>query len=131
MPGPRWRGREDQMPKKLRTPQEKKQLSLKKDRRNTYGENAKSSRKNIARNKQDAHQKVRAEAREALTEVARSPDEATETLQSNLKTARLNKGRWRKSPDTPLGKVVASKLEQRVRDTGAKKRRRAKRTGEG
>ncbi|WP_194828528.1 hypothetical protein [Nocardia sp. XZ_19_231] len=34
-----------------RSPQEKKSLSYAKDRRNGYGENDKSSRKNIPRNK--------------------------------------------------------------------------------
>ena len=35
---------------KRKSPQEKKALSYAKDRRNTYGENDKSSRKNIPRN---------------------------------------------------------------------------------
>ncbi len=36
---------------RVKNPQEKKRLSYEKDRRNCYGENDKSSRKNIRRNK--------------------------------------------------------------------------------
>lgn len=39
------------MPTKARSPQDKKRLSYERDRRNTYGENSKSSRKNIPRSK--------------------------------------------------------------------------------
>jgi hypothetical protein len=37
---------------KTKIPEEKKRLSLEKDRRNTFRENSKSSRKNIAKGKQ-------------------------------------------------------------------------------
>ena len=36
----------------VKNPEEKKRLSLARDRRNRYGENSKSSRKNIQRRKQ-------------------------------------------------------------------------------
>jgi hypothetical protein len=115
------------MPRRIKTPQEKKKLSLTKDRRNTYGENAKSSRKNIARNKVLSHQKVRAKAREGLSMVTSASEADADTLQSTLTTPRLQKSSWRKCPDTPLGEVVKSKLVRRKRDVGAKQRRRAKR----
>lgn len=40
---------------KIKNPGEKKRLSFKRDRRNTFGENSKSSRKNIAKGKQRRH----------------------------------------------------------------------------
>jgi hypothetical protein len=39
----------------VKHPKEKKELSLERDRRNTYGENSKSSRKGIRRGKQRRH----------------------------------------------------------------------------
>ncbi|MET3912937.1 hypothetical protein ABID59_007311 [Bradyrhizobium sp. S3.3.6] len=57
---------------KVKTPREKKQLSYANDRRNTYGENQKSSRKNIPRSKQLSHQDERRAVRQALI-AARSP----------------------------------------------------------
>ncbi|MHC2522796.1 hypothetical protein [Bradyrhizobium diazoefficiens] len=51
---------------KVKTPREKKQLSYANDRRNTYGENQKSSRKNIPRSKQLSHQDERRAVRQTL-----------------------------------------------------------------
>jgi hypothetical protein len=51
---------------KVKTPQQKKRLSYQHDRRNTYGENQKSSRKNIPRSKQLSHQDERRSVRQAL-----------------------------------------------------------------
>jgi hypothetical protein len=99
--------------KRQRSPQEKKSLSLKKDRRNTYGENAKSSRKNIARNKALSHQKVRSKAREAIHAVMIGNEDDTAVVESTLHTPRLQKGRWKKSPDAPLGEVIKRQLVNR------------------
>ena len=44
---------------KVKTPQQKKRLSYEHDRRNSYGENQKSSRKNIPKSKQRSHQEER------------------------------------------------------------------------
>ena len=44
---------------RIKSPQDKKNASLERDRRNTYGENAKSSRKNIPQSKQLSHQAER------------------------------------------------------------------------
>ncbi len=101
------------MPRTPKTPQQKKRLSLTKDRRNTYGENAKSSRKNIPKSKARSHQRVRAQAREDLDRLLKAGDADAEVLQSTLATPRLQKGRWRKGPDTPLGVVVKRKLDRR------------------
>ena len=102
---------------KVKTPQEKKQLSYAHDRRNTYGENQKSSRKNIPRSKQLSHQAERRTVRQSLVfaegDVA---DEVADEAQSQV----LRKGRmqrlwaFRKSPDTPLGEVVKRRLRRRM-----------------
>jgi hypothetical protein len=115
------------MPNAPKTPQQKKRLSLLKDRRNTYGENAKSSRKNIPKSKSLSHRKVRNAARQQLDKLDPVRELEAETIGSTLVTPRLQKGRWQKSPDTPLGHVVADKLRTRVATRGAKKKRRTAR----
>jgi hypothetical protein len=52
-----------------KSPQVKKKLSLERDRRNTYGENAKSSRRNIPKSKQVSHQAERRVANAPLRNV--------------------------------------------------------------
>ncbi len=49
-----------------KSPQEKKQLSLERDRRNVYGENAKSSRKNIPKSKRLSQRSARKAANTPL-----------------------------------------------------------------
>jgi hypothetical protein len=53
----------------VKDPQEKKNLSLARDRRNTYGENAKASRKNIPASKQRSHQTERHAAKAPLQQL--------------------------------------------------------------
>ncbi|NBH07012.1 hypothetical protein, partial [Amycolatopsis sp. SID8362] len=59
-----------------KTPQEKKRLSYLKDRRDDYGENAKSSRKNLPRSKAFARRANRARESLALRAATGVPDEA-------------------------------------------------------
>ena len=101
---------------KAKTPQEKKRLSYEHDRRNTYGENHKSSRKNIPRSKQLSHQDERRAVRQArISTLGAVADEAADEAQSRaLRTGRLKKlSAFRKSPDRPLGQVVERRLRRR------------------
>ncbi|MEV1116054.1 hypothetical protein AB0I91_13365 [Actinosynnema sp. NPDC049800] len=96
-----------------KSPQEKKRLSYAKDRRNTYGENDKSSRKNIPRNKQLAHRADRHHADQALRSALGRADEASADHAEQV--ARDRRPSWfRKHPDAPLGEVVAYRLRERV-----------------
>jgi hypothetical protein len=115
------------MPKHSKSPQQKKRLSLQKDRRNGYGENAKASRKNIPKSKALSHRKVRHAANTQTKLLDGMPDDKAAVTQSTITTARLQKGAWKKSPDRPLGAIVAGKLKTRAATVGAKKRRRAAR----
>ncbi|MGX1808786.1 hypothetical protein ACWIGI_23955 [Nocardia sp. NPDC055321] len=100
-----------------KSPQEKKALSYARDRRNTYGENDKSSRKNIARNKRVPN---RADRRRETQQLATatgplSLDAAAVADLSLTTTMSMWVTRsWRKSPDTPLGEVVTWRLTRRV-----------------
>ena len=108
---------------KVKTPQQKKRLSYEHDRRNTYGENQKSSRKNIPKSKQRSHQEERRSVRQVLIaaqgEVA---EEAADQAQSQtLRTGRIKKLKaFRKSPDKPLGEVIERRLHRRRAEKTAK-----------
>jgi hypothetical protein len=91
---------------KLKTPQDKKRLSLDRDGRNAYGENAKSSRKNIPLSKQLSHQATRKAANQATLEVLKlSGEEQTADAEVDLRATVLEMERkaFRKWPDAPLG----------------------------
>jgi hypothetical protein len=100
--------------KDRRSPQEKKRLSYSKDRRNTYGENDKSSRKNIARNKRNRHRSERHREQQQLSAALGPVDEVVEEgLDERLTRARRG-SRWSKFPDTQLGLYVAGTLAVRA-----------------
>ncbi|MFJ5711482.1 hypothetical protein [Streptomyces sp. NPDC093105] len=96
-----------------KTPQEKKRLSYVKDRRNNYGENDKSSRKSIRRNKRFPNSANRRRAQAALTALLGAPDEVRADAVEQRMNGRRPK-RWRKFPDVPLGVVVEGALQRRV-----------------
>ena len=102
---------------KTKTPQDKKQQSYELDRRNTYGENQKSSRKNIPRSKQISHQDERRSVRQALlaAEGGVTSEVADEAQSRVLIKGRMKKLKgFRKSPDSPLGEVVKRRLRKRA-----------------
>lgn len=103
------------MVKKRRSPQEKKRLSYSKDRRNSYGENDKSSRRNIARNKRFRHRSDRHRAQQQLTTGRGPVDDVVETGIDELVTRTRRGSRWRKFPDVQLGLFVVGTLEWRVK----------------
>jgi hypothetical protein len=102
------------MPKKRKSPQEKKRLTLELDRRNTYGENDKASRKNIPRSKALSHRSVRHAANQKVRVVEQQTEAATELLESTVTKTRLQKGRWKKGADTPLGDVIKAQTKART-----------------
>jgi hypothetical protein len=101
-----------------RSPQEKKALSYAKDRRNEYGENDKSSRKNIRKNKRTPNRADRHREHQVLATaigVAIDADvvEQAETKLLTKKSMWLTK-RWRKWRDAPLGAIVENRLRRRT-----------------
>jgi hypothetical protein len=105
--------------RKPRSPQEKKRLSCSRDRRNYYGENDKSSRKNIARHKRRRHRAERHGTRQQLAAAAGPAGGNAGALVQDRVPRRPRQGdRWRKLPDVPLGSYVASRLQRRI-DAGS------------
>lgn len=100
------------MNKKRKSPQQKKALSYERDRRDTYGENNKSSRKNIPLSKalsirSERHEKNNA-LRGALT--AESDDQLV-AVEVAVHTSEPRQ--WKKHPGATLGEVVAKKTKRR------------------
>jgi len=96
----------------IKNPEEKKQLSLSRDRRNRYGENSKSSRKSIQRGKQRRHMDERRTVSEVLGRLRGDvqEDEATEAeLRAKTRIIDSERRGFKKEPDTPLGVVLATK----------------------
>jgi hypothetical protein len=103
----------------VRSPQEKKALSYAKDRRNDYGENDKSSRKSIRRNKRtpnrsDRHREHQVLASATGVTIVAEVVEQAETKLLAKKSMWMTK-RWRKYRDAPLADIVENRLRRRVR----------------
>ena len=103
---------------KLKSPQEKKAVSLKRDRRNTYGENPQASRKGIRRGKQRSHMGERRVVSEILGGLRERPENSDEadTLAKTKIVERRRKA-FKKRPDSPLGIVIERKLAKRMNQT--------------
>lgn len=95
---------------KVKNPQEKKRLSLSKDRRNCYGENDKCSRKNIRRNKVLDKKGIRSERRKlSVLSGHISEDEILCTKSEVLSGEKYKKVRgFKKYPDQPLSEHIQS-----------------------
>jgi hypothetical protein len=93
--------------RRVRTPQEKKQFSLDRDYRNAYGENDKSSRRNIPRSKALAHRQVRRKARDLAMMWDRLDELAANTCELAATTSRGQRGKFQKTSDTPLRTILS------------------------
>lgn len=108
---------------KIKSPREKKALSLKRDRRNTFGENSKASRKAIPRRKQLSHMGERRTVSQILSHLREGAADANEAdvLVKTTIVERKHKA-FKKSPDAPLEVVVKKKLAKRKGQSGAGER---------
>jgi len=87
---------------------------LVRDRRNVYGENSKSSGKNIARGKQRQHRDERRAVTHLLGKLqGQVEDDAASEMQLEVKlTIRDSKNRgFKKTQDKPLGEVIQRKAQ--------------------
>ena len=102
-----------------RSPQEKKTLSYAKDRRNDSGENDKSSRKSIRRNKRVPNRADRHREHQvlAIATGVRILDETVERAEAKLlaKRSMWMTKRWCKYRDAPLADIVENRLRRRIR----------------
>ena len=92
----------------------RKKKTYQKQRRNRYGENAKSSRKNISRSKRIVNRVNRRVASTVLKQAdTLYQEDNLDLLETTIKRKKTK--RWRKYPDVPLYEVVVTKIERRVK----------------
>jgi len=96
-----------------KTPQDKKTLSLRKDRRNTYGENDKASRKAIPLAKARVNRANRHLDNQLLDSASGEPT-AEGAAKAEDRVMGRRKKVWRKAPDQPLGEVLARKGKRKT-----------------
>jgi hypothetical protein len=93
---------------KRKTPQEKKAESYAKDRRSTYGNNAKAARNAVPKRKRTRAQAERRIAKQELGGAAAAEDE--NRVDGMLdRVAQKRRKAWVKWPDEPLGDVLQRK----------------------
>jgi hypothetical protein len=102
-----------------KTPQEKKQLSYERDRRNRYGQNAKASRRLIPLRKAKTKRSYRKRTNQILAAAPKSVDLLADDAPEN-QIAAVPKKRWQKVPDVSLKDAIKAKKEWRVRRFGRK-----------
>jgi hypothetical protein len=102
------------MKKPARTPQQKKRLSYAKDRRNAYGENSKSSRKNIPRSKALDVRRQRHEQDQALRSVRVAGSE-DQQVAAELGVLTAKPRQWVKQPDVSLAEHLVRKARRRAK----------------
>jgi len=103
-----------------RTPQEKKQLSYERDRRDAYGESDKGSRKAIPRRKREAVRAYRRATKEPLSMKRSTIDrDAAEAVE--LRVLGVRRRGWRKFPDIPLGEYIKRQEAARRSRAGRKR----------
>jgi len=102
---------------RVKNPQDKKRLSLDRDRRNVFHENDKASRKNIPRSKQLSHMRIRRAATQALAKVRGEVNESTAMeaeAQVKTRTIILRNTGFEKTPDQPLRTVIPEQKSARL-----------------
>ncbi len=107
------------------TPQEKKALSLTKDRRNTYSERGANSRFAIAQHKAKDLRRVRRLEEAPLRLVSGAPSQE-ELDQAQLQVVSHRPRSWRKPADSPLSEVIERKQARRAAIVKAGGRRKAR-----
>ena len=112
------------MPKRTRTPQEKKALSLAHDCRNTFGNNQKAVRKAIPLRKALENRRIRREDERALVRGLCAGGAALDLAESSVRTRVNRVGGWQKGADEPLGTVIERRLKARAIRVGRKIRAR-------
>lgn len=115
--------------KRPKTPQEKKALSLEKDRGGYFFNNQKAARKAVPLRKALESRRTRHENNQALSQVERVPQEIADLVESSNRHNSARKGGWRKGTSEPLGAVIKRALENRAARVSRKLRSRVRSDG--
>lgn len=102
-----------------RSPQEKKELTYRKDRRNVYGESPYGARKSIPLRKAQANRENRRAQEQCLPSLPLAIDEEMgDEIVSKIEAQPPVV--WKKMPDAPLGEVLKRKMDRRKSQSGPK-----------
>lgn len=107
-----------------RSPQEKKALSLRKDRRNIYGQNDKASRKAIPLRKAQESRRNRHKNNQAIAQLNQDDETRAALVESSARQDVHRTGGWTKGADAPLAEVIERQNEKREVRKGRKARER-------
>jgi hypothetical protein len=94
-------------PSEPRSPQEEKALSYTREGRNAYGENVKASRRLVPLRKAQESRQDRHKVSQDLAALPRLDEAAADLAESSARQDTHRVGGWRKTPDRPLGEVLA------------------------
>jgi len=99
---------------KNRTPQEKKALSLKKDRRQSFfASGQKGARKSVPLRKRLENRRVRHRTDQVLESALASDDLALDLAESSARNNVYRAGGWKKGADRPLCESIALQKDKR------------------
>ncbi|WP_189676749.1 hypothetical protein [Sphingomonas glacialis] len=108
-----------------RTPQEKKTLSLKKDRRQSYfASGQKGARKAIPLRKRLENRRNRHKNDQAIAIAVEGDELALDLAESSARNDVHRAGGWKKGADRPLGEAIALQQAKRGYRIGRKERSR-------
>jgi hypothetical protein len=96
------------------TPQEKKRLSLTRDRRNAYGANDKASRRLVPRSRQMGQKRLRRAVTQELSQPITTNEDVADAIGADAADAHASKTRrrFKKVPDQPLAEALNRKRER-------------------
>jgi hypothetical protein len=100
-------------PSSGRTPQDKKALSYARDRRNSYGENDKASRKLVPLRKAQESRQGRRKVAQELNTLPQLDEAAADVVESSARQDVHRVGGWRKEADRPLGEHLEEQRRRR------------------
>ncbi|QSX79393.1 hypothetical protein [Agrilutibacter solisilvae] len=102
--------------KRIRTPQEKKALSLENDRRNVVAESQWGARDAIAKRKQWVNQSHRKAVHQELSALSGASPADPEAVESSVAAAKRHN--WRKHPDVPLKQALLVRRSRKSSGAG-------------
>lgn len=100
---------------KLKSPQDKKRASLELDRRNTYGENDKASRKNIPLAKARSIRAERRAVQQTIVHVVFSEDPLAVECSAREVGLLKTRAKFIKSPDSSLQSALEGRRDHRAK----------------
>ena len=108
-----------------KTPQEKKRLSLTRDRAGYFYNNNKAARKAVPRRKALESRRVRHQHNQALSQIEHAEEAVQDLVESSVRQCVARKGGWKKGASVPLGEWIRNGLKVRSARVGRKLRSRS------